>query len=176
MTKYQKIYSEIYRKYIDKIYRFIFLKVNSQEIAEDLTSEVFIKGWEAFKKEKNQNIKNIKNFPAFLYQIARNVIVDYYREKNKINPLSIEGNNVSVADRENIEKKAILNSDLENVKIALANIKEEYREVIIWYYLDELSIKEIAQLLGKSEGAVRVQISRALKVLREEIEKRARLV
>ncbi len=53
-----------------------------------------------------------------------------------------------------------------NIKAALANINEDYREIIIWYYLDELSVPEIAKILNKSEEAVRVQIHRALEVLR----------
>src|SRR3989344_6691072 len=77
MSQLQQQFGKIYDKYIEKIYRFVFLKVDSQEIAEDLTSEVFTRGWESFKREKC----DIKNMQAFLYQIARNLIVDHYREK-----------------------------------------------------------------------------------------------
>ncbi|PIU15604.1 RNA polymerase subunit sigma-70, partial [bacterium (Candidatus Gribaldobacteria) CG08_land_8_20_14_0_20_39_15] len=73
MANLRKKFSKIYDQYINKIYRFIFLKVNSQEIAQDLTSETFLRGWESFK-EKNEEIENIQ---AFLYRIARNLVTDH---------------------------------------------------------------------------------------------------
>lgn len=170
MANLRKVYSKIYDKCVDKIYRFIFLKVSSQEVAEDLTSEVFLRGWESFKKSQNPkaNSRKIENPRAFLYQIARNLITDHYREKGQAQLVSMEY--APMADpTTDLEEKAMLGSDLERVKVALADIKEDYREVIIWYYLDELSVPEIAKILDKSEEAVRVQIHRALKALKGEL-------
>lgn len=157
----QKQFGKIYDKYIDKIYRFIFLKVSSQEIAEDLCSEVFTRGWERFK----QNKCDIKNIQAFLYQIARNLIVDHYRYKGQAQLISVDAMPL-LDEGMDLEERAMLNSDVNKVKAALTNLNEDYREVIVWYYLDELSVPEIAKILGKSEEAVRVQIHRALEALR----------
>ena len=66
MDKNKEKFGSIYDQYIEKIYRFVYLKVNSQEIAEDISSKVFLRGWESY--QKNSEIKNIG---AFLYQIAR---------------------------------------------------------------------------------------------------------
>lgn len=165
MSQLQKQFEKIYDKYIAKIYRFIFLKVNSQEIAEDLCSEVFSRGWKAFQDKKY----DIKNIQAFLYQIARNLIVDHYREKGQAQLVSVE-NVPGIPDRGlDLEEKARLISDIDQVKMSLANLKEDYREVIVWYYLDELKVPEIAKMLDKSEEAVRVQIHRALKALKNEL-------
>ncbi|MBI2450098.1 MAG: sigma-70 family RNA polymerase sigma factor [Candidatus Nealsonbacteria bacterium] len=161
MSQLQKQFGEIYDKYIEKIYRFVFLKVNSQEIAEDLTSEVFTRGWESFKKNKC----DIKNLQAFLYQIARNLVVDHYRQKGQAQLVSTDA--LPLIDSSmGLEEKSMLKSDVNNVKAALANLNDDYREIIIWYYLDELSAPEIAKILGKSEEAVRVQIHRAINALR----------
>lgn len=162
MSNLHKAFSAIYDQYVNKIYRFIFLKVNSEEIAEDLTSEVFLRGWEAYKE--SQKIENIQ---AFLYKIARNLIVDHYREKDRAQMISAE--HFSIADEADLREGIFLRSDLEQIKKALANIKEEYREIIVWYYLDELSIPEIAKILDKSEEAVRVQLHRALKALKNKV-------
>jgi len=166
MANIRKIFSKIYDNYVEKIYRFIFFKVSSKEIAEDLTSETFLRGWKTFKNEKN----NIENPPAFLYKIARNLVIDYYREKGKFQVVSAE-NTALIDPRTNLEEKMITNSDLEMVKKALFNLKDEYQEAIIWYYLDGLSISEIAKLLDRTEPATRVLISRALKNLKEECNK-----
>lgn len=164
MRNYKKTYSDIYDKYVDKIYRFVVLKVKSQEIAEDLTSEVFLRGWEAFKEKKDK----IENVQAFLYQIARNLIVDHYRGNAKAQLVSVEYAPI-IDESQDLEEKSLIQSDLGQVKIGLANIKEDYREVIIWYYLDELRVPEISKILNKSEPTVRVLIHRALKSLKNEL-------
>lgn len=170
MANPRRKFSKIYDQYINKIYRFIFLKVNSQEIAEDLSSETFSKGWLAFKKAENPNNKaqKIENPSAFLYKIARNLVIDFYREKGKAQIISVE--NVRTIDpRINLEEKAKLNSDIDTIRYALVNLKEDYRDVIIWRYLDELSIAEIGKMMDKSEEAVRVMLHRALKAVKNEL-------
>jgi RNA polymerase sigma-70 factor (ECF subfamily) len=168
MNKKREIFSNIYDQYIDKIYRFIFLKVNSQEIAQDLTSETFLRGWKAFQKSQTPNPGEMKieNMQAFLYQIARNLVTDFYREKGKTQIVSAE--NLRIVDpKANLEKKAEFSSDFEQIKANLANLREDYQEVIILHYLNDLSIKEIAETLHKPEGTIRVMIHRGLKELRE---------
>ena len=163
MADLRKIFSKIYDQYIGKIYRFIFLKVSSQEIAQDLTSETFLRGWESFK-----NGTKIENPQAFLYRIARNLVTDHYREKGRAQIVSAEY--VSIVDpREDIEEAAVLKSDINTVRLALVNLKEDYQNVIIWHYLDDLPITEVAKLLDRTEEATRVLLSRALKGLRNEL-------
>jgi len=165
MSQLEKEFGKIYDKSVDKIYRFIYLKVNSQELAEDLTSETFVKGWEAFQKQTSQ----IDNPQAFLYQIARNLVTDQYRQNAQAQFVSLE-NAPQMRDTEKgLEEMAMLTSDVDRVKAALANINDNYRDIIIWYYLDEFTVPEIARILNKSEEAVRVQIHRAINALREKI-------
>jgi len=161
----RKEFSKIYDKYIDKIYRFVFLKVNSPEVAEDLTSETFLRGWQTFRIQNSEF--RIQNPPAFLYQIARNLVIDYYREKGKVQLVSADYRIID--PRINLEERANLNSELEEVKRGLAELKDEYQDVIIYRYLDELSVPEIAKVMQKSEGTVRVLLHRALNALRNEL-------
>ena len=163
MKNPRKIFSQIYDRYIDKIYRFIFFKVNSQEIAQDLTSETFLKSWESFK-----NGNKIENIQAYLYKTARNLVIDFYREKGKVQIVSAE--NPLIPDpSQNLEEKARLSSDLDQIRQALTNLKEDYQNVIIWHYLDDLPISEISQMLDRTEEATRVLLHRALNALRNEI-------
>jgi RNA polymerase sigma-70 factor (ECF subfamily) len=164
MPDTRKIFGQIYDRYINKIYRFIFFKVNSQEIAEDLASETFLKTWEVFKNEE----KSIENMQAFLYRTARNLVIDYYREKGKVQIVSVD--NPSITDpSQNLEEKEILRSDVNIVKAALTNLKDDYQNVIIWHYLDDLPIQEISYILGRTEDATRVLLHRALESLKKEI-------
>ena len=171
MANQRKEFGKIYDKYIGKIYRFVFLKVNSEEIAQDLCSETFLRGWEAFQA-KSEKLKakseEIENPQAFLYQIARNLVIDHYREKGKARIVSPEY--VPINDpRQNLEEKALLSSDIDEIKQALNGLKDDYQNVIIWHYLDDLSIPETAKLLDRSEEATRVLLHRALKTLRERV-------
>ncbi|KPJ55343.1 hypothetical protein AMJ47_00525 [Parcubacteria bacterium DG_72] len=164
MSSPKQIFSQIYDNCIDKIYRFIFFKVNSQEIAEDLCSETFLKGWQVFK----ENSKEIENPQAFLFQIARNLVIDYYREKDRARTVPTDIVPITDPD-EDLQEKAFINSEIEMLKTAIKDIKEDYQEVIIWHYVDDYSVPEIAQMIDKSEGAVRVMLHRALKSLKNKI-------
>jgi len=173
MENLKEKFAKIYDQYIDKIYRFVFLKVNSREVAEDLTAETFLRGWKVYQKIQNSKIKNekeIENPQAFLYQIARNLITDHYREKGKRQLVSADC--VPIADpRSNIEEKTQFDSDLEMIKTALANLEnDDYQNMVILYYIEDLSVPEIAEITGKSETNVRVIIHRALKALRKKVE------
>lgn len=171
--KLRENFSQIYDKYIEKIYRFIFIKVNSQEITDDLCSETFLHCWEVFKKDQ----KKIENIQAFLYQIARNLIIDHYREKGRTQTVSADF--VPIIDPNpgtNLEEKALLDSDLETVKAALSDLKEDYQNMIIWYYIEDLSVSEISDTIKKPRGTVRVMLHRALKALKNELENKSQTI
>jgi RNA polymerase sigma-70 factor (ECF subfamily) len=164
MDNIKQEFSNIYDQYIDKIYRFVFLKVSSQEVAEDLTSDTFLKVWEVYQNDKNK----IQNCQAFLYKIANNLVIDYYRVKGRSKVVSTEDK--KIADpKVNIEKGAALSSDMDNIKIALADMNEDYQNVIIWHYLDGVPINTVAQMMDRSEEATRVLLHRALKSLKDQL-------
>lgn len=161
--KQKKQFAKIYDKNIDKIYRFVFLKVSSPEIAEDLTAQVFTKGWNRFRKAED-----IENPVAYLYQIARSEIANYYRDKAKFPVASIE-ESLILDPNPSQEESQKTQSELEKIKLCLAKLPDEQQNVIIWRYLDGFSNKEIAKMLEKQEGAVRVMIHRALKEIKEKM-------
>lgn len=158
-------FGHIYDQYIDKIYRFVYLKVNSQEIAEDITSKVFLKGWEAYKA----GAENIRNTNAFLYKIANNAVIDHYREKGRTNVVSTEISAQLVQPGKDIQEKAIINADFAIVKTAIQGLKKDYQDIILLHYIEDMPISEIAEILDKPEGTVRVMLHRGLKELRNVI-------
>jgi RNA polymerase sigma-70 factor, ECF subfamily len=164
MSRIKELFSKIYDENIAKIYRFIYLKVNSQDVAEDLCSETFVKAWQVFKSNKS-----IESPQAFLYQIARNLVVDHYREKGRTQVVSPEA--VEIADPAgDLEQAAFVNLEMDNVKTALAGLRNDYQEIIIWHYVNDYSVPEISLMMGKSEGAVRVQLHRALRALKDKMD------
>ncbi len=164
---------ELYDVNVGKIYRYIYFRVGTEELAQDLTSEVFLKSWQYISNQQSTvSRQRLKNPRAFFYQVARNLIMDFYRQKNR-SPISLE----EIADRPLADKTnspsdlAAIALDMDAVKKALLSLNDDYREIIIWRYLDELEIKEIAEILDKREGAVRTLLSRALGSLKEVLGK-----
>jgi RNA polymerase sigma-70 factor, ECF subfamily len=169
MNNLHKKFSKIYDKNLSGIYRFIYFKVSSPQIAEDLCSETFLKAWNAFNRDYNHFEEGIRNPRAFLYQIARNLVIDYYKQKDRTQTVSID--NVVMADNgPSIEEKVAINSDMDNIMLAMKGIKQEYQDIIIWHYIEGLSAKEISQIINKSYGTTRVMLHRALSSLKERVE------
>lgn len=164
MDNIKEQFSQIYDQYIDKIYRFVYLKVNSPQIAEDITSKVFMKGWESYK-----NQKEIVNPGAFLYQIARNAVVDYYREKGRTKIVSADFSHQIADPGTSAQDKAILSADIDSLKSAILKLKKDYQDILIWHYLDDMPIDQIAKTLKKPSGTVRVMLHRGLKDLKNII-------
>lgn len=167
----EREFLELYDNNVGKIYRYIYFRVGSEESAQDLTSEVFLKSWQYITQRSVDRRQPLKNPRAFFYQVARNLITDFYRQKDKA-PLSLEEiADKPIADKSSGPKEmASISLDMASVKKALLRLNDDYREIIIWRYLDELEIKEIAEILEKREGAVRTLLSRALANLKEILE------
>ncbi len=168
----KEAFGRLYDLYVKPIYRFVYLKVNSREEAEDLTSETFLKAWDYISKPENS--QKIRNAKAFFYQVASNLVIDFYRKKAFL-PVSLAslGENSEIKDEKELigADKLIREAEIGELKRAFQNIPPNYSDTIIWYYLEDLKISEIAEVLKKSEGTVRVLIHRALKALKREMEK-----
>ncbi|GEM_PF-158089 len=162
-----KIFARLYYdEHVEKIYRYVFLKVNLKELAEDITGETFLKAWHHLQ-EANDVIHDPQ---AFLYRIARNLVFDYYRKKVRAD-VTLGDEILKTFTQEDHEiKKVEERSEFEYIKSYLKSLKEEYQEVLLLRYVEGLGIAEIASVLGKKKGATRVLIHRALNTLKKMIE------
>lgn len=157
-----KAFGELYERFIDKIFRFIFFRVGRKEVAEDLTQTVFLKALENIKSFRKES-----QFSSWLFAIARNSVIDHYRGKKPVFRLG-EFDELLVKDNTNdYESKEQLAETLN----AIGRLKEEEREVIILHSIEEYSFEEIARITKKSSGALRILKHRALKKLKSELEK-----
>lgn len=155
-------YATIYDTYVEKIYRFIFFKVSSVQEAEDLTSEVFLKVWQYLISEKG---KEVAHLSGLIYRTARNSVIDSYRERARkpTSPLddAEQAADESITDtiHEKEEYRLLLNS--------IKQLKQEYQEILLLRYIEEMSITEMADILDKKKSAVRVLLHRATKKLQD---------
>ena len=156
-------FAKLYNKYIKKIYSFIYYKSCHKETAEDLTSQTFIKALEGIKTFNPDK----GSFSSWLYRIARNNVIDYYRKK--------EHGTVDVYDfwglssDTNILYDIDVKEKLSQVENYLKKLKREQREVVMMRIWDGLPYKEISEIIGKSEASCKMTFSRTMAELRKEI-------
>lgn len=155
-------FSGLYDEFFDKIYRFIYHKTYHRETAEDLTSQTFIKALEkinTFDFEKGM-------FSSWIYRIARNKVIDYYRTRKS---------EFNIDDVWNLGKDENMAGDLDNqdklkqVSEYLKELNPEQREIVVMRIWDGLSHQEISEIIGKSEANCKMIFSRVMKKLREEV-------
>lgn len=158
-------YGKIYDLYARRIYRFVYFKVSSEEEAQDLTADVFLKAWSYLLDEKGGEVRHLS---ALLYSIARNRVIDHYRSRsNRETLLLAEGAEEVIADDRMDLKKVDAGIDARMLEKRLRSLKDEYREVLVMKHLDELETSEIARILGKTHGNVRVLLHRATEAMRD---------
>lgn len=157
-------FGELYDWYVKKIYRFIYFKVNNKEEAEDMTSEVFLKTWNYLIEYKE---KEIDSFSGLIYRISRNAVVDYYRQRAK--KMEVQLNDEILISDEKGQLKVEVDYEIEKLLIVIKKLKQDYQEVLMFKYVEELSVSEIAEILERSQISVRVTLHRAMKKLKEMI-------
>lgn len=159
---------EAYDLYIEQIFRFVYFKVGNKEEAEDITSMVFLKCWNYIYEG---NLGDYQTLKPLLYKIARNTIIDHYRKSQHRQSVSledVENTSVVIDEKQDPENEAAISFDFQKVmEEKLPQLKEEYREVIVLRFINELSIAEISKVIGKTNGNVRVMIHRALESLQQ---------
>lgn len=155
-------FSQLYDKYVKKIFNFIYYKTHHKETAEDLTSETFIK---ALTKISGFN-ESKGAFSTWLYQIARNTVIDFYRtKKNNLNIDDIW----DLANEEDIVRDLDTKQKLTEVKKYLKILKSEQREILILRVWEGMSYREISEAVGKSEASCKMAFSRTIQKLRAEM-------
>ena len=158
-------FSQLYDIFIDQIFRYVYYRVKSGD-AEDLVETVFLKVWENIGKYK---VKKRNSFSAWIYRIAHNSVVDYYRSA-KTRDFDGLGIDVASRDREhNPIRTAERSLNHEVLKKALKGLRKSYQDIIVYKFINELTNSEIAQILKKSEGSLRILQHRALKALKHEL-------
>ncbi len=153
-------FGEIYKIYYKKIYRYCRINLRSDETAQDISQETFLKAWKALPTFSTGNGSSVQ---AFLFRIARNLIIDLSRKK-KLLPLDTA---LEVATDEDIEGDLEKSEDMELVRRALDKLDPEDRQIIVLRYFEELPTAEIAEVLGVNDGNLRVKLHRILKKLKE---------
>jgi RNA polymerase sigma-70 factor (ECF subfamily) len=154
-------FGDLYSIHLDRIYRYIFYQVNDRTTAEDLTEEVFIKAWKNISKFKWKG----HPFSSWLYRIARNHVIDYFRTSQQQKPLEGELPDSDAGPEREVEIKQMNQLIYE----AVSTLPQQQRQLIILKFIEGLDNWEIEKVMGKNQGAIRVMQMRALAALRQKL-------
>ena len=155
----------LYDYFLDKIFRFVSFRIADRELAKEVTNEIFFEAWKSLKRYDSK--KKVK-FSTWLFTIARYTIIDQYRRK-KVPTVSFE--HVAEIRNENydLHEKVIAQDKIDFVYQNISQLSEIQQTVLQLRYIEELSHAEIANIVNKTEGNVRIMVKRALEKLRKII-------
>lgn len=161
----QQAFGQLYDAYLDSIYRFIYLRVEDQQTAEDITASVFLKAWEKLEAYQIRGVP----FRAWLFRIARNAVIDHYRTRKEVAPLEAV---VNTYDESAISVSEGVGTRLEAQKIMtlMDQLTDDQRNVLSLKLVHGLNTQEVAKALGKRQGAVRALQMRGLQALAKLLE------
>lgn len=158
-TQDAEAFSALYQHYYPALYRFILFRVSSAETTEDIAADVFMKLWQRVIERRR-----IINFRALAYRIARDEVVDHYRAAKRDISLEEAEMLAPIAD----DMSAMVGGAIDRniVSVALTKLDQDDMELLILFYVEDLSIKDIATIVNARSGAVRVRLHRARERLR----------
>lgn len=159
-------FPEFYRKNVQRIYRFLYYRVGgNKELAQDLAQDAFLKAYEAFDRYDPSRSES-----SWMYTIARNHLINYLA---KMRPsVDLEEIENTLWDRDDWAVKAELSFDETRMLEAVKKLPSDDADLLRKKYLEGWSYEDIANAIGKTEGALRVQAHRALKQLRKILKHR----
>lgn len=167
IAKLKRHFDDVYGKEVDGIWRFCLWKVSDGETALDLVQECFMRYWDELAKGTE-----IGNDRAFLYTLARRLVIDWYRKKK---PVSLEGLATEDDDPFEVPDEGALDAfqngaEARRVIAAIANLDPSCRQAVYLRHVEGLGPKEIAEVLGITPGAVSVRIHRGMQELRKRLD------
>lgn len=165
----QKAFSALYRANVDKIYRYIFHRVDSAQVAEDLTADVFLRMVEGLKAYQDRNMPLL----VWLYRIAHARVVDHYRRNERRGGHEdIEAIDIA-SDEEDIDEQIDLQFDKAYLQKALAALTSSQRQVVVLRFIEGHNLEQTAQIMQKSVDAIKAMQYRALQSLAAAFKARA---
>lgn len=155
-------FENLFQEYADVVYRLCLYKTSKEDVAHDLTQETFFRLWKTLSSEKE-----VAKPKQYIYQIARNLIVDYYKSNKSVSLDELQEEGFEPRSHEN---PAALLSDVSILKEAIETMDKEFRDVVYMRFIEDIPVKEIALILDISENLASVRINRGKKKLQEKFE------
>lgn len=157
-----KVFAELYKQFMPRVFRYISYQVGDVHLAEDLTSEVFEKALTGFGSYRSDKA----SFSTWLLSIARHTVIDHYRMSSKRHTIPLEEAAETLSESASPEEEAVRREELQRLQTYLAGLTQQEQEIISLKFGAELTNRQIAGMLSLSESSVGTVLYRAVRRLR----------
>jgi RNA polymerase sigma-70 factor, ECF subfamily len=158
-------FGELYERYVDRIYNYVYYRVGDAAEAEDLTARVFYRALGHIESYRSRGAP----FVAWLYRIAHNLVANWHRDKSRHRNLRLDDVMTLAEKGAGPHHLAEQNDEAQELLRAMGHLPAERQQLLILKYVDGLSNADIAKILGRSEGAIKSLYHRTLISLRAEL-------
>jgi RNA polymerase sigma-70 factor (ECF subfamily) len=157
-------YGVLYRRYADSVYRYLFVRLGEAQEAEELTADVFFRSYQALETYRERGWP----FSSFLYQVAKDVLIDHFRRQKREIGFSIP--EPALESLQPLDEHDNRDEQIRDLRRAMDEIPSNYREVIILRIILAMPASVVANWMNMTEGATRVVLHRALTALRGRLQ------
>ena len=161
----KEAFGELYERYVDRIYNYVYYRTGNHQEAEDLTARVFFRALKHIPRYEDRGYP----FSAWLYRIAHNLVANWYRDNSRRQLISIDNLSYWRVDEDGPEAAATLMDDREALLAVVRRLPADRQELLILKFVEQLTNAEIGAIMGRSEGAIKSLYFRTLVALRKEM-------
>jgi RNA polymerase sigma-70 factor, ECF subfamily len=154
-------FGELYELHFQRMYRFVYSRVQDRAVAEDVTSEVFMKALRSIGRYQDTG----RPFSAWLYQIAVNAVADRYRSQRPTDDIDEQ---YHLSDGASLEETAARRDEIRRIWRLIEDLPDQQRTALILKFQEDMKIEDIAVAMGKSPGAVKLLVHRGVTRLRQQ--------
>ena len=158
-------FGELYERYIDRIYKYVYYRTGNVADAEDLTARIFERAMNHIANYQDQGVP----FSAWLYRIAHNLVANWHRDHSRRTFLALDDVSQLTMTDHGPEFVAQLMEDKEALRESISRLPVDRQELLMLKFIERLSNAEIGEIMGRSEGAIKSLYHRTLLSLREEL-------
>jgi RNA polymerase sigma-70 factor (ECF subfamily) len=162
----QEAFGQLYERYSQRIYQYIYYRTSSEADAEDLTARTFMRAWQHMATYDDRGVP----FSAWLYRIAHNLVANWHRDRSRRKIISLEDLSRWQVNEDGPEAVALFAEDRAALLRAIRRLPSDRQELLALKFVEHLSNAEIGAVMGRSEGAVKSLYHRTLMTLREELQ------
>jgi len=154
----------LYERYVENIYNYIYYRTSNHHDAEDLTARTFYRALKHFPRYVDRGAP----FSAWLYRIAHNVVANWHRDRSRRKFVPFDDLVLTIMQRKGPDAVAEEKDDQESLLQAVQRLPPERQQLLILKFIEQMSNIEIAQVMGRTEGAIKSLYHRTLVALRED--------
>ena len=163
----KEAFGELYERYVDRIYKYVYYRTGNSEDAEDLTAKIFMRAMHHIPRFEDRGLP----FSAWLYRIAHNLVANWHRDNSRRHLISLDNVSQWQLSEAGPEFMTQLVEDRESLLKAIRRLPTDRQELLILKFVERLSNAEIGEIMGRSEGAIKSLYHRTLLALREDFQR-----